>query len=349
MRHSVYRTRSDRISLRIKPQVLVISCLLTGLLLALFLISLSRGSADLTATQIWDAFWHAPKGDMITTVIWQLRLPRLCAAALVGGMLGLSGAILQGVTRNPLADPSLVGVSQGASLCVVALIVLVPNAPLIARPFAAFVGALSVSVLVQWIATGKASAASLRFILVGIGVSATISAGTSAMLTYGQINQATTALSWLAGSVHRVTWAGCSVLLLGLMGAIPALLWAVRPLSGLSFGPEIATGLGLRLRRDRYGLITLAVTLSALAVSVAGPLGFVGLISAQIARRLCRAGQGAHLVITALSGACLVTLADLIGRTVAAPVQFPAGLIAAIIGAPMFVALIFRRASPKHL
>lgn len=349
MRSHVYRSASGRMSVRVAPHVLLVLCLLASALLLLSCVSLSSGSAELTRAEIWHALWIAPQNEMATTVIWQLRLPRLCAAALVGGMLGLSGAILQGVTRNPLADPSLVGVSQGASLCVVTLIVLAPNAPLIIRPFAAFFGALSVAALVQWIAAGKASTASLRFILVGIGISATISAGTNAMLTYGQINQASTALSWLAGSVHRVTWAGCLVLFFGLIGAIPALIWAARPLSGFRFGPDVASSLGLRLRRDRYSLITLAVALAALAVSVTGPLGFVGLIAPQIARRLCSAGQGAHLLLTAFSGACLVTFADLVGRTVAAPIQFPAGLVAAAIGAPMFIALIFRRASPKQL
>lgn len=349
MSHLVVRTQGERISLRIAAAVPLAALILLGIILALWLSSLSLGSYQLSLSQIWQALTVPEDKNTATTIIWDLRLPRFMAACLVGAMLGLSGAILQTVTRNPLADPSLVGVSQGASLAVVALIVLWPSAPLELRPIVGFTGAIAAAAVVQSIASGKASAASLRFILVGIGISASISACTSAILTYGQINQAAAALSWLAGSVHTVSWQECIVLLLGLTALVPAMVWAVRPLTGLRFGPEVAVGLGVRLHRDRTLIIALAVALAALAVSIAGPLGFIGLIAPQLVNRVISTGIGAHLLLTALAGGALVAAADLLGRTAFAPVQLPAGLVSAAIGAPVFIALIFKGASPRQL
>ncbi|MCV6574755.1 MAG: iron ABC transporter permease [Cohaesibacter sp.] len=345
----IYRSKYGTISFSLERAVPLALVFLLVCLFVLFVLSLALGSYDLSLSHLWQALFAAPEGETSTTILWDLRLPRFLASLLVGMMLGLSGAILQGVTRNPLADPSLVGVSQGASLAVVALIVLWPSAPLHLRPIIGFAGALLAASLVQWIAAGKSSSASLRFILVGVGISATISACTNAILTYGQINHAAAALSWLAGSVHTASWGECLVLMFGLAVLSPCLVWAVRPLSGLRFGPELATGLGLHLKRDRSLLIALAVALAALAVSMTGPLGFIGLIAAQLVHRLLRVGTGSHLLLSALVGGVLVALADLVGRTALAPIQLPAGLISAAIGAPIFIALIFRNAGPKHL
>lgn len=349
MSHHVYRNKSGSISLRTPrhaPALLV--AMLLGLC-AIFWSSLNSGSFDLSASQIWQSLFSPEAEQTATTVIRDLRLPRFLAAGFIGMMLGLSGAILQLVTRNPLADPSLVGVSQGASLSVVAIIVLWPSAPLELRPLAGFCGAILAAALVQWIASGKSSTASLRFILVGVGVSAGISACTSAILTYGQINHAAAALAWLAGSVHTASWNECMILALGFLCILPCLAWAIRPLAALRFGPEVAIAMGLNLQRDRALLIALAVALAAVSVSMAGPLGFIGLIASQLVRRLIRAGVATHIALTALTGGCLVTLADLLGRTIIAPIQLPAGLISAAIGAPLFILLILKGAKPKHL
>lgn len=349
MSHLVFRSADNRISIRSASALPLAVAILCLCLCCLGLLSLSWGSYPLEFAQIWQTLITPHSGETETTILWELRLPRFVAAALVGCMLGLSGAILQGVTRNGLADPSLVGISQGASLLVVSLIVMWPTAPVELRPIAGFVGALLTATLVQWVAAGKTTTASLRFVLVGIGVSATISAGTNAMLTYGQINQASAALAWLAGSVHTVSWRDCTVLAAGFALLLPGVIWASRPLAAMRFGPEIAIGLGLNLRRYRNLLVLTAVALAALSVSIVGPLGFIGLIAPHFARRLVRCGVGGQLIATALVGSALVTLADLLGRTAFAPIQLPAGLISAAIGAPVFILLIFKRAGPQRL
>lgn len=334
-----------RISGRYYPGAIGVILCLSLLLLGVFILSLANGSYDLTPMQLVNLLWH-PKEGVGDTVLWQLRMPRYLVACLVGAMFALSGALLQNVTRNPLADPSLVGVSQGASLAVVALIVLWPDVPIWLRPGAAFCGGISAALLVQLIATGPQGAASLRFILVGIGVAALISAGTSALLTYGQINQAMSALGWLAGSVHTATWDTAITMAVVLLGLVPLLIWSTRPLSALRFGPELSTGLGVHFTSARFVIVTLAVALASVAVAAVGPMGFVGLLAPQLAQRLTRASTGGTLLLSALTGALIVASADLLGRVVFAPIQLPAGLVSSVIGAPVFVYLILKQATP---
>lgn len=349
MSELILRSTKQRISFRVERKLLVVTPLLLVVMVALCIGSLKFGSYGLSYHQVWLAVTDSQSEQVATTVIWELRLPRFLAALLVGCMLSLSGAILQAVTRNPLADPSLIGISQGASLAVVALIVLWPSAPVELRPLISFAGALIAASAVQWIARGKSSSSSLRFILVGVGISACISACTNAILTYGQINQAAAALSWLAGSVHTASWAACAVLGSGLLLLTPGLIWSIRPATALKLGHEIAIGLGVNYHREKMLIICLAVALAALAVSVTGPIGFIGLIAPQLVQRTLRTRVGGHLLLTALVGGCLVAAADLAGRTIFAPIQLPAGLVTAAIGAPLFLALIISRTQPRQL
>ncbi len=304
--------------------------------------SLLTGTYGLSATDVLAALRGTLPEAMAGTVVWEFRFPRMLAAMLTGSMLAASGALLQGLTRNPLADPSLVGVSQGASLAVVVLIIVFPQTDAALRPVAAFAGALAVAALIQGIAGARSNGATMRFILTGIGVAAFLAAVTSALLTYGRLDAALSALGWLAGSVHAAGWG--EVRSLALAGAVlaPALLWSARPLGALRMGPEVATGLGLAVLPARMALITLSVALAAVAVAAVGPLGFVGLVAPHVARRLAHAGPGLHLALSAATGALMVSGADLLGRAAFAPVQVPAGLVTALVGAPVFVLLILR-------
>ena len=349
MSNITYRILRGRVSARIPTRVPLITALLISTMIVVLSLSVTLGSFVLELHAIVDVLRTPNIQDSAHTVVWQLRLPRFITACFVGIMLAISGALLQGTTRNPLADPSLVGVSQGASFAVVFLIVIWPETPIYLRPIAAFGGGMLAAMLVQWIALGKQSAASLRFILVGIGVAALISAGTTAMLTYGQVNRAMSALGWLAGSVHTATWEICLISSMCCLACVPVLIWSARPISALKYGPEIATGLGLKLRRDRFILISLAVALAGFATAAAGPIGFVGLIAPQIALRLVRCGSGAHIILSGFVGAILVSSADLLGRYIAAPIQLPAGLVSAVIGVPVFILIILKRAKYRSL
>lgn len=341
-RHVVLRSPGERIALALPHRGLLVAFGLLAALLAVIALSLMSGSYPLEFSGVRQTLTGAPPDQMAATVVWEFRFPRLLAAILVGAMLGLSGAILQNVTLNPLADPSLVGVSQGASLAVVTLIVVFPGAEGMLRPVAAFGGALAVAALIQGLAAGRSGGATMRFILTGIGIAAFLAALTSALLTYGQVAQAMSALGWLSGSIHSAGWDDVQGLALAGLVLLPALVWAVGPLSALRFGSEMATGLGVAVRPARIGLITLAVALAAFAVASVGPLGFVGLVAPHLARRFARTGTGMGLLLTGLTGGLLVAGADLFGRTAFGTVQIPAGIVTSLLGVPVLVLVILR-------
>lgn len=319
--------------------------LLSAAILLLIVVSLMSGSYPLSAGGVFATLTGPAPEDMANTVVWEFRLPRALAALMSGALLAMSGGVLQTVTRNPLADPSLVGVSQGAGLAVVAAIVAFPELDANWRPPLAFAGALAVAMLIQWIARGRNERATMRFILTGIGLAAFISALTSAFLTYGEVESAMSALGWLAGSVHAAGWQEVGQLAVALAVLLPILTQAARPLSALRFGTDVATGLGINTGMANTLLVTLAVALAAVAVAVVGPLGFVGLVAPHLALRLARCGTGLHLILTGAVGALLVGSADLFGRAAFAPVQIPAGLVTALLGVPIFVLLIMRNPS----
>lgn len=322
---------------------------LASAIFAVLIWSLMTGTYELSPAGVIATLLGNAASETAATVVWEFRFPRTVTAFLVGAFLALSGAALQYVTRNPLADPSLVGVSQGAALVVVAVTILAPGFGFFWRPILAFAGSLAVAAIILTIASSRRGGETLRFILTGIGVAALISSFTQALLTYGDIDRAMTALGWLAGSVHAAGWDEVLWLIVTAIVAIPVFLAAARPLSAMRFGEEVATSLGIRVTLARWSLVALAVGLAATAVAAVGPMGFVGLVAPHLARRLAHSGVGMHLILTALTGALMVGLADFVGRAAFAPVQIPAGLLTAIIGVPVFVALILRTQSRSQL
>lgn len=341
-RHLVLRSPRERLALKLSLR----SVLMLGLLLlALFLtvsVSLATGSYGVALGDVLDTLRGITITRAIDNVVWEFRFPRTLAAALVGAMMALSGAALQNATRNGLADPSLVGVSQGAALAVVTLTVIFPEVSTTWRPWAAFAGAILVAVAVQGLARTRQGGSTIRFILMGIGLSAFIASITSAILTYGEIDRAMAALAWLAGSTNAAGWSDVWTLLGWSAVLLPTLLAVSRTMSALRFGEAAAIGLGAPVNLVRNLQLAVAVGLAAIATSVVGPLGFVGLIAPHAAQRLAPSGMAMQLILTAGIGALLVSLADLVGRTVFAPIQIPAGLLTALIGVPLFVALLLR-------
>ncbi|GGL71368.1 FecCD family ABC transporter permease [Wenxinia marina] len=330
------------VALRPAPSPRLVAAGLVLACAALLVAGLMSGDYALSPAEVLDTLAGDPPAPMAATVVWEFRLPRALVAFLVGAFLALSGALLQSLTRNPLADPGLVGISQGAALAVVAGAVLAPGLATGARPLLALGGALAVAGLVLSLSRSSRDGETLRFVLIGIGLSAMIAAVTRAFLTYGTLGSAMSSLGWLAGSLHAASWVELRWLSLAALALLPALVLAVRPLSALRFGTEVATALGLRARPARAALVALAVALAGVSVAAAGPLAFVGLVTPHLARRLAPAGIGGHLALTALAGAALTAAADLAGRLAFAPVQVPAGLVTALIGVPIFVALMLR-------
>lgn len=274
-------------------------------------------------------------------VVNTLRLPRTLVAWGVGMALAIAGTLTQGITRNPLASPDIIGVNAGAALAAVTLIVVSPSVPIAILPLAAFGGALSVAILIYLLAW-QGGSSPVRLILVGIGFSLIAGALTDIMVTFGNINNVSQALVWLAGSVYGRSWEQAIAFIpwLIVFGLLSLLL--SRELNALQLGDDVARSLGSRLEWQRGWLLLSAVALSGSAVATAGSIGFVGLISPHIARQLVGPSHEGLVPVAALTGGLVVVAADLIGRLLFAPIELPCGIVTAVIGAPYFLYLLVR-------
>ena len=276
-------------------------------------------------------------------VLHSLRGPRIALAFLVGAGLALAGLILQGLIRNPLASPDLIGITGGASAAAVAYIAYLSAAwgPQ-GLPLAALLGA-GLTTLGVYLLAWRGGVAPLRLILVGIGLSAGLAALTTLMIVQSPIATSMSAYIWLTGSVYGADWAQVRALLPWLLGALPLALLLGRSLDAQALGDAVALNLGVALPRHRLLLLLLCVALAGSAVAYGGAIGFVGLIAPHLARRLvaCRFVQLAPL--SALLGGTLVVAADTLGRSAFLPLDIPAGVFVAALGAPFFLYLLYRR------
>ncbi|GAB4240518.1 MAG: iron ABC transporter permease [Elainellaceae cyanobacterium] len=321
------------------PSVLVA---LTALVLVVLVVSVGYGEYPISAPNVVKTILRLDAGNSdYRFVIYTLRLPRVIAAFLVGTGLAIAGTILQGLTRNPLAAPEIVGVEAGAGLAAVSLIVLFPSIPVFFLPVAAFAGAFMAALLVYLLAW-EGGSSPIRLILVGVGVGAIASAFTSLMITFGNIYDVSQALVWLAGSVYGRDWAHVQALLPWLMVFIPLSLLGARELNTLSLGDDVARGLGSAVEWQRGLLLLTSVALSGASVATAGTIGFVGLMSPHLARQLVGTSHEGLMPTAALVGGLLVMLADLLGRSLFAPIELPCGVVTAAVGAPYFLYLLYR-------
>ncbi len=340
------RLHYPRFSYRIDRRVPFVALVIVAFTLLVLILSVSYGDyhippLDVVST-ILNTNQNHPDYANLHLVIFSFRLPRIVLAFLVGAALAVSGALTQGITRNPLADPYLLGVSEGAGLAAVTLIVFTKNIPISVLPWAAFGGALLTASIIYLLAWKNGSSTPIRLILIGIALSAVIGSMMSTMLLFGRVDDVQQAYVWLAGSLHGRTWEHVDVLGSWLLIFMPVTFLMARNLNILNLGDDAAKGLGLRVERQRGLLLFISVALASAAVAVSGTIGFVGLISPHVTRRLVGPSHEGLLPISALFGGALVVLADLIGRWVIAPSELPVGLVTAIIGAPYFLYLLYR-------
>lgn len=331
------RTISFRLDRRVPP-ILLILALLTFVAM---LMNVGYGEYTIPPLDVLKTLGGIETDQGYSLVINTLRLPRVLVALLVGMGLATSGAILQGLTRNPLADPGIIGVTAGASLAAVTLIVLFPAIALFTLPFAAFGGALVVTVLIYWLAWNQGSSP-MRLILVGIGITSIATALTSVLVTFGEINSVSQALIWLTGSVYGRSWHHVWSLLPWLAVFLPLALLLCRDLNALNLGDDVAQGLGSHVERQRTLLLLISVALAASSVATAGSIGFVGLIAPHLARQLVGPAHEGLLPTAALTGGMIVVSADLLAKMLFAPIELPCGIVTAIIGAPYFLYLLYQ-------
>lgn len=302
------------------------------------IISIMKGSVNVPLNEIIAAMTGGSAG-MHQQIIMNIRLPRTIVAGLVGVNLALSGAILQAVMKNPLADPHIIGISAGAGIMGIFIMLLFPDLSWLITP-AAFAGAMGAAILI-YILAWKNGIQPIRIILAGVAVSAFLGAGISAlMIIYS--DRVHSALMWMVGGLSARSWPQVMIIWPYTLAGMIFTLLAARHLNILQLGDELAKGLGLRVERTRLILTAAAALLAASAVSVVGLLGFVGLIVPHAARLMIGSDYRYLLPATFFLGAATVMLSDTFARVAFAPVELPVGIIMAAIGAPFFLFLLRR-------
>jgi len=317
--------------------LLVVLAVLGGLML----LSLAIGSRDVS----WDDLVAALGGSMdnLSQAAVVKRIPRTLLAVIVGGALGLAGAVMQGVTRNPLGDPSILGVNMGASLAVVIGIAWFGLSTATGYIWTAIAGAAVAAVVVYTIGSlGREGATPLKLALAGAATSAALASFITAVaLPRGDISA--NIRSWQIGGVGGASFDGIVQLLpFFIVGCLVCLLCA-RGLNSLALGDDVAASLGEHVAVVRAVAAFGAVMLCGASTAIAGPIGFVGLVVPHLCRLLVGVDQRWLLPFSALTGAALLVVADVVGRVVARPSELDVGIITALIGAPFFIAIVRRR------
>ena len=273
-------------------------------------------------------------------IVWDLRLPRVLTAAAVGAGLALAGAVMQSLTRNPLADPYLLGLSSGASLGAVAVLVVGVSLLL---PVAAFAGALLALVATLALARSGSTLSPGRTVLAGLAVSQMAAAGTSFVIFWSSTGDSyREILNWLLGSLAGATWASVAIAGIAVVVVGTVLLLSATRLDAFAFGDTSAAALGIDVDRTRWTLMTVVALLTGAMVAVSGAIGFVGLILPHAVSSLTGPAHRRLLPVAALSGAVFLIWADTLARTVFDPRELPVGIVTALIGVPVFAFLLRR-------
>ncbi|TWT16111.1 iron ABC transporter permease [Planomicrobium sp. CPCC 101079] len=299
--------------------------LLVGMIAVIITLALSFNGTE------WSFEWMKP-------VVWNFRVPRVLTAFIVGVMLAITGVILQGVLRNPLADSSVLGVTSMAGAGAMLLLVVFPEIPPAFLPLGATLGAvlaLGIILVTAW----KNNFQPMLVALMGIAISAFGSAATQVFVVKAKLAVAS-ALVWLSGSTYGKGWEDVQFALLLFALFIWPAIYITRSLDTLTFGDDVAAGLGLNIRSTRVGALIIGVAISTIAVSVVGTIGFIGLVAPHIARRLVGFRHLPLMLASGLIGGLLLVTADFIGRILIAPKDIPSGLVVALIGTPYLLYLL---------
>ena len=336
-RHAKRPVRSGGVSFRLNLRTLGLIAVAGAALLALVAWATTLGSFPVPLSEVVASVFGRGS-EQHEFIVRTLRLPRILAAVTVGAALGMAGAIFQGLVRNPLVSPDIIGINQGATTA--AVFWIVTGQPSQYLVLVAFLGAVFAAILV-YLLSWRGGVAPSRLVLVGIGLNAALTAGTTYLLVRFPIEQVQTAVAWSAGSVYATGWDDVRTMGLVLLALTPVagvLMWHLRL---LQFGDETAASLGLAVEPVRLSLVLVGCGFAAVATGLAGPIGFVALMVPHVARMLAGAMTGSVLVLTAILGAILLLGADVVGQHFL-PVALPVGVVTAVVGAPYFLFLLYR-------
>jgi len=305
-----------------------------------FFISIGNGAVKISFSEIINAIFFE-EATVNYQIIWNVRLPRTIVASLVGTCLALSGSILQGVMRNPLASPNIIGVSAGAGLMTLIILIILPNYYFLA-PLGAFVGALLATLFIYFLAWQKGAGPN-RIILAGVAVSSLLGAGNNAIMTFYP-DKVSGIIGFMVGGLSATNWQDVITIFPYAVVGMILILLIQNKLNILMLGDEVATGLGITVERTRFLFIIISSLLAGAAVSVVGLLGFVGLIVPHMTRLFIGSDYRYLLPATIFTGSFVVVICDTLARTMFAPVEIPVGIIMSALGAPFFLYLLRRKA-----
>jgi iron complex transport system permease protein len=315
------------------------------LIIAVFVISMNIGYIRLTPLEVAKTLFGYGTARQ-ELILFEFRLPRIVLSVLVGAGLAVSGCILQGISRNALADPGILGINAGAGLAVMLFVSFYPkttSAPVFLLPVVALVGAALAALLIYVLSYKRHEGViPVRLVLTGIAVAAGISAAMIVLTLRLDPDKYQFVATWLAGTVWGTNWKFVLALLPWILVLIPYVFSKSRAMDVLNLGDQTATGLGAPVERSRLTLLAAAVGLAGASVAVSGAIGFVGLIGPHLARRLVGPKHDMLLPASALVGGLLVITADTIGRWILQPSEVPTGIVVAVIGAPYFLYLLAR-------
>lgn len=311
-----------------------------------FIISAGLGGMAISPLAVLHVFFGGGT-DLERLVVLNFRLPRIVLAGLAGMALAVAGGMLQGMVKNPLASPDIIGITAGASTAVVGFLSIFSdkNHALTVSihwlPVAAFLGATIIGFTV-YLLSWKNGVTPVRLILIGIGISAFMQAMTTLLMVLGPIYRASEANIWITGNISGATWEQIWIMLPWTVVFLVIAFVCSRHVNIQELGEDIAAGVGSNVQKSRFLLLLISTCLVAGAVAFVGGIGFVGLMAPHIARRLVGSSFGALLPTSAFIGALILMLADLIGRSAFSPLEVPAGVFTAAIGAPYFIYLLFK-------
>jgi len=326
-----------------RRNVLVLSGALAGGLLLVSLGALSLGGVHLSSGEVWSGLWGAAPNSEATVIVREIRLPRVLLAVLVGAALATAGTALQALLRNPLADPYVLGISSGAALG--AIVALWAGGRLAAfSPLVAFAGALATTGWVYLLGRRAGRLASYTLVLAGVITASFLSAVILFVLTMLSTRDVRGVAFWLMGDLSVVTEAQLRILVPVVGLGIVVLYGFSKDMNVLLLGEEEAAHLGVPVTRVETAIYLLASLLTAVAVSVSGAIGYLGLLVPHLARMLVGHDHRTLLPTAALGGAIFLVLSDTLARTVVAPAELPVGAVTAVAGAPVFIYLLRRTA-----
>jgi iron complex transport system permease protein len=334
------RPRKSPVSFHLHKKTLIYT-LLSALLTAIIaVVSLGMGEMKIHPLDVVKVFFGLGE-EQYALIVQQFRLPRVVIAILVGASLAAAGAIMQGIVRNPLAAPDILGINGGASVAAVAFLLFFESASIKWLPPTAFLGATLATLLLYALAW-KQGVTPLRLVLIGVGIKIASGALVTILITFSPFLLQNKAILWLTGSIYGVDWNDVAMITPWTIGLIALAALFARRVNVQQLGDEIATSVGSFVQSDRFVLLLICAALIGTAVSVGGEISFVALLAPHIAKQLVGPSFGGALSVSVFIGSLILLVADLIARTAFSPIDVPVGVFTSAVGAPFFIYLLYK-------